>query len=162
MIFICLIFMVILILFICKNLSSRSIFFLCTLTIGWILVYVSFTLYLAKFNYYYSVVNQFIDFNPGTWNNLVLQNFDANTLIRLFNLGLVLFYVSFLCFSISFVSRNMVTLKREYFYVMLGILGIIQFLLFDPSINLFLQDIAFEANLLQQYFQRVQYHLHYY
>ncbi len=151
MIFLCLIFMVILILFIYKNLSSRSIFFLCTLTIGWILAYVSFTLYLAKFNYYYSVVNQFIDFNPGTWNNLVLQNFDANTLIRLFNLGLVLFYVSFLSFSISFVSRNMITIKRRYFYVLLGILGIIQFLLYDPSINLFLQDIAFEANISQQY-----------
>ncbi|GHH97863.1 ATP-binding protein [Neobacillus kokaensis] len=153
MILLCLIFMVFLIFIIYKNLSSRSIFFLCTLTIGWILAYVSFTLYLSKFNYYFNIANQFIDFGSGAWTSLVLRNFDAITIIRLFNLGIILFYVSFLCFSISFASSLRYNPKMRYAYIALGIMGIIQFLFYDPRVNLTLQDFALEAEVQQLYQQ---------
>src|SRR3954462_9625747 len=116
MIFLCLIFMVFLIFFIYKNLSSRSVFYLCALTIGWIMAYISFTLYLSKFNYY-SIVNQFIDLGPGTWSRLVLGNFDTHTLIRLFNLEIILFYFSLLRFSISFTSNFKIRTKLRYVYL---------------------------------------------
>lgn len=153
MIFLCLVFMVFLIFFIYKYLSSRSIFFLCTLTIGWILAYISFTLYLSKFNYYYNVVNQFIDFGPGTWNRLVLRNFDAHTLIRLFNLGIILFYFSFLSFSISFISSLRSHPRLRFVYLGLEIVGVIQFLFYDPSLNLMLQELAFQADKMVLYEQ---------
>lgn len=137
-----------------KNLSSRSIFFLCTLTIGWILAYISFTLYLSKFNYYYNVVNQFIDLGPSTWSRLVLGNFDTHMLIRLFNLGIILFYFSFLSFSISYTSSLRMNPKLLYVYLSLAAVGIIQFLFYDPSINLFLQDLSSETDKLTQVYQK--------
>jgi signal transduction histidine kinase len=149
-IFLFLICIVFLISFIYKNLNSRSIFFLCTLTIGWILAYISFTLYLSKFNYY-SIVNQFIDFSPGTWNSLVLKNFNTNTLIRLFNVGIILFYFSFLSYSISFVSSLKVNRRQWYFYTVLGVIGLFQYLFYDPSVNLWFQNYAVDAGIFPQY-----------
>ena len=154
MIFLCLIFMVFLIFFIYKNLSSRSVFFLCALTIGWIMAYISFTLYLSKFNYYYNIANQFIDFGPGTWSRLVLGNFDTHTLIRLFHLGLILFYFSFLCFSISFTSNFRIRKKLRYLYLALGIVGLTQFLFYDPSINLYLQELSSGTEILTRQYQQ--------
>jgi signal transduction histidine kinase len=146
--------MVFLIFFIYKNLSSRSVFFLCALTIGWIMAYISFTLYLSKFNYYYTIVNQFIDLGPGTWSRLVLGNFDTHTLIRLFNLGIILFYFSFLSFSISFTSNITIRTRLRYVYLALGVIGIIQFLFYDPSINLYLQDLSSETEILTKQYQQ--------
>lgn len=154
MIFLCLIFMVILIFFIYKNLNSRSVFFLCTLTIGWILAYISFTLYLSKFNYYYYIVNQFIELGPGTWSRLVLQNFDTHTLIRLFNLGIILFYFSYLSFSSSFIRNLIMNPKFRFVYIGLAAVGVIQFLFYDPSINLYFQDLSFESERLTQLYQQ--------
>ncbi|MEK3888614.1 sensor histidine kinase [Bacillus sp. FSL K6-3431] len=151
MIFLFFVCIVLLIFFIYKNLRSSSVFYLSTLTIGWILAYTSFTLYLSKFNYYFNIVNQFIDFSPGTWNNLVLQNFHADTLIRLFNFGIVLFYFSFLSFAISFVSTLKMKRKQVYLYLILGVIGIIQFVYYDPSIHLMLQDYAVDTDKLQEY-----------
>lgn len=154
MIFLCLIFMVILIFFIYKNLNSRSVFFLCTLTIGWILAYISFTLYLSKFNYYYYIVNQFIELGPGTWSRLVLQNFDTHTLIRLFNLGIILFYFSYLSFSISFIRNLIMNAKLRFVYMGLAAVGVVQFLFYDPSIHLYFQDLAFETERLTLLYQQ--------
>lgn len=154
MIYLCLIFMVFLIFFIYKNLSSRSVFFLCTLTMGWILAYISFTLYLSKFNYYYNVVNQFIDLGPGTWSRLVLGNFDTHTLIRLFNLGIILFYFSFLSFSISFTSSLRINPNLRSFYFALAVLGMMQFLYYEPGINLYLQDVSFGTEELTKIYKQ--------
>ncbi|PLR81149.1 ATP-binding protein [Bacillus sp. V33-4] len=151
MIFLYLLCIVLLVLFIYKNLNSWSIFFLSTLTISWILAYVSFTLYLSKFNYYYNVVNQFIDFSPGNWNNLVLINFDANTLIRLFNFGIILFYFSLLSYSVSFVCSLKFNKKWGFFFAAIVGIATVQYLFYDPSVNLMVQDYAFRGELLHQY-----------
>ncbi|MBS4206887.1 HAMP domain-containing sensor histidine kinase [Bacillus sp. FJAT-50079] len=151
MIFLSLLCIVVLIFFIYKNMRSSSIFFLSTLTISWILAYISFTLYLSKFNYYFNIVNQFIDFSPGTWNNLVLRNFDGITLIRLFNFGIILFYFSFLCFAVSFVEFIKNKRKQIYVYSILGIFGLIQFIYYDPSVHLLLQDYAVTMGKLRLY-----------
>ncbi|WP_045518507.1 sensor histidine kinase [Neobacillus niacini] len=151
MIFLCLISIVLLIFFIYKNLNSRSIFFLCALTIGWILAYISFTLYLSNFNYYYKLVNQFFGFSPRTWNRLVLIYFNTNTLIRLFNFGIILFYFSFLSYSISFVSSLKANRRQRNIYITLGLIGICQFLFYDPSLNLLFQNYIVNAGILPQY-----------
>lgn len=154
MIILSLMFMVFLIFLIYRNLNSRSVFFLCTLTIGWILAYISFTLYLSKFNYYYYIVNQFIDLGPGTWSRLVLGNFDTHTLIRLFNMGIILFYFSYLSFSISFIRNFIVNPKLRFVYIGLAAVGVIQFLFYDPGINLYVQDLSFETEKLTRIYQQ--------
>ncbi|MBO0995215.1 ATP-binding protein [Bacillus sp. SD088] len=156
MIFLFLVCIIILVFFISRNLKSSSVFFLSTLTIGWILAYVSFTLYLSKFNYFYNIVNQFIDFSPGTWNYLVLQNFDTDTLIRLFHFGIILFYYSFLAFAISFVSTIRVKKKNVYTYMILGIFSFIQFIYYDPDVHLLWQDHVTSIGNLQQYHEYSQ------
>jgi signal transduction histidine kinase len=118
------------------------------------MAYISFTLYLSKFNYY-SIVNQFIGLGPGTWSRLVLGNFDTHTLIRLFNLGIILFYFSFLSFSISFTSNFNIRTKLRYVYLALGIAGIIQFLFYDPSINLYLQELFSKTEILTKQYQQL-------
>lgn len=118
------------------------------------MAYISFTLYLSKFNYYYSIVNQFINLGPGTWSRLVLGNFDTHTLIRLFNLGIIIFYFSFLSFSISFTTNLSIRTRLRYVYLALGIVGFIQFLFYDPSINLYLQELFSNTEILTKQYQQ--------
>src|SRR5690606_4841041 len=93
---------------------------------------------------------KFYDFSPGSWNRLVLENFNPNLLIRLLNGGVILFSFSFLLFAISYTMSSR-KLKNLIFYIPISIIMLLQFIYYDPSINLALQDhfygISFEQGL---------------
>ncbi|WP_409342125.1 sensor histidine kinase [Paenibacillus sp. MBLB4367] len=139
MIFLTVLFLIFSVLFTYKHLTSVSTRFLYGIMLGWVLSFVSFILYLSKFNYYYNVISRFFDFSPGTWNHLVLVNFNPDVLIRMLNGGVILFQFSFLCYAVSFVKRSKKG-KSLYVYALIGLVSAIQLAYYDPSINLLLQD----------------------
>ncbi|WP_205174481.1 sensor histidine kinase [Bacillus pakistanensis] len=139
------------ILFTYKKIDSLSSRFMYGINLGFICSYVAFILYLTQFNYYYNIVNQFFDFSPGTWNYLVLQNFDTNTIIRLLNGGVILFYFSFFCFTLSFTNSRKKSKKITVSVTLLSVLALLQFLFYDPILNLYLQDYTLKSDLLSSY-----------
>lgn len=140
MIFLFLLCTILLIFFTYRNFNSLTGFLLGVFTISWLIAYISFILYLSKFNVYNSVLEQFIDLNPGTWNSIMLKNLNSNVIIRFFNLGIHLFYFSFLAYSISFLGPK--TRKKTYLYLVIAILPFIQLIYFDPAVQIGLQDLA--------------------
>lgn len=139
MIFLIVLFLIFSVFFTYKHLTSVSTRFLYGIMLGWVLSFVSFILYLSKFNYYYTVISRFFDFSPGTWNHLVLVNFNPDVLIRMLNGGVILFQFSFLCYAVSFVRRSKKG-KALYVYALIGLISAIQLLYYDPGFNLLLQD----------------------
>lgn len=131
-----------------KKLASLSTYFLYGIIIGWMLSFFSYIFYISKFNVYYDKVSKFYDFSPGSWNRLVLENFDPNLLIRLFNIGIILFGYSFLLFSISYTLGHR-KLKNLYLYIPIVFLMIIQIIYYDPSFNMALQDHFYSKSFNQ-------------
>ncbi|RJX39645.1 sensor histidine kinase [Paenibacillus pinisoli] len=122
-----------------KNMITIS---LIGIIFGWLISIFSYLFYLSKFNVYWAVFNDFYNFSKGTWNRIVLENFDALILIRLLNFGILLFLFSFLLFSISFThSRSRI--NKLYYYIPLAILFIVQLCYYDPFIQLKLQNYFF-------------------
>ncbi|MBD1382246.1 sensor histidine kinase [Metabacillus arenae] len=113
--------------------------------------YIAFILYLSKFNYYYNLVNPFFDISPGTWNNLVVLNLHPETIIRLLNGGVILFLFSFISFVISFTTSRKKTKKTIHWIIFFGTIFLLQFLYYDPAMNLFLQDYTFETGSITAY-----------
>ncbi|MDP5274808.1 sensor histidine kinase [Chengkuizengella axinellae] len=151
MLYIAIIFLFITALFTYKNMKSDSIRFLYGMIIGWVISYIALILYLSKFNYYYNIVSQFFNFSPDTWNYLVLQNFDPIVLLRFLNLGIVLFYFSFLGFSISFINSRAKSKRIYHWYIWMSIIAFTQILFYDPKFNVFLQDISLYWDRLSLY-----------
>ncbi|MEK3915000.1 ATP-binding protein [Paenibacillus sp. FSL H7-0331] len=139
MIFVTLLFLISSILFTYKKLNNSSTRFLYGIIVGWVLSFISFTLYLSKFNYYYNIIHSFFNFSPGTWNYLVLTKFNPNLLIRMLNGGVIIFYSSLLLFAVSF-TRNMKPKIQRTVYVVVGMLMVIQLLAFDPALNIVWQQ----------------------
>lgn len=125
-----------------KNITTLSLF---GIIIGWLISTFSYLFYLSKFNVYYTVVNDFYNFSKGTWNRIVLENFDSLLLIRLLNFGILLFLFSFLFFTISFThSRSRI--NKLIYYIPLAMLFLVQLCYYDPFIQLKLQNHFFEYN----------------
>lgn len=133
-----------------RNINSFSTRFIYGLILGSVVSYIAFILYLSKFNFYYNIVSDFFNFSPGTWNYLVLRNFNVDTLIRILHGGNLLFYYSFLCFGISFAnSKNDNNRRMLRWYILLLILPVLQFICFDPSVSKYLQNLAFSLNRIE-------------
>nr|WP_229138319.1 ATP-binding protein [Bacillus sp. REN16] len=147
MFFIAILLLSITIILIYRNITSYSTIFLFSLTIGYTLSFIGLVLYLSKSNISYKIVSKFFNFTPGSWNYLVLQNFDPNFLIRLLNFGAILFYLCFLLFSISYTNSRIGNRKMIPWYIVLTIIAIMQYIFYDPKINLFLQNVAIDHNL---------------
>ncbi|MFD0676125.1 MULTISPECIES: ATP-binding protein [unclassified Paenibacillus] len=135
MIFVTLLFLISSILFTYKKLSNSSTRFLYGIIVGWVLSFISFILYLSKFNYYYNIIHSFFNFSPGTWNYLVLTQFNPNLLIRMLNGGVIIFYSSVLLFAVSF-TLNMKPKLQRCMYAAVAILFVVQLLAYDPSLNI--------------------------
>ncbi|MFD0713599.1 sensor histidine kinase [Paenibacillus sp. GCM10027626] len=141
MIYVTLLFIVLSFLLGYKRLSSASIRFMFGIMIGWAMSFLFFILYLSKFNYYHNSINAFFNFSPGTWNHLVLTNFNPMLLIRLMNGGVALFHYSLLCFAVSFVGLP-IKWRHARIYVGLAIVPAAQLIFFDPAFNVWLQHAA--------------------
>ncbi|NGP45567.1 HAMP domain-containing histidine kinase [Bacillaceae bacterium SIJ1] len=152
MTFVYILFVFLLILFIYKSNNTSSVIFLYGIFISAVISYLSFVLYLSKFNLYYGTINELFNLSPGTRTYLVLQNFDPNTLIRLLNVGNILFYLFIFLFSLSFCMNQWLKNKktRRLLYIVIP-LSVAQFLFFDPAINLFIQDAAFSYRRMDTY-----------
>lgn len=146
MLFVTLVLLIFTILFTYKKLNHASTRFMYGIIIGWVLSFVSFTLYLSKFNYYFNVIHTFFDFSPGTWNYLVLTKFNPDWLIRMLNIGVGLFYCSLLGFAIAF-TRSLSTLKQRIGYGGILLFFIIETTYYDPSLHIALSN-RFDSVLL--------------
>ncbi len=122
-----------------KKLTHLSTYFLYGIILGWILSFVSYIFYISKFNVFFTMISKFYDFSPGSWNRLVLENFNPYLLIRLFNGGIILFGYSFLLFSISFTMAHRKH-KNGYLYIPIVLFMIVQIIYYDPWFNMALQD----------------------
>lgn len=134
-----------------KKFNNFSIRFLYGLIFGSVISYIAFILYLSKFNFHYNTISQFFNFSPGTWNYLVLHNFNPDTLIRLLNGGAALFHYSFLCFAISFTRTQQKNNKLIHLYIGLLMIVGLQFVFFDPAVNVFLQNYTIQYNMIHIY-----------
>jgi len=141
MIYFTLLFIVCTVLVTYRKRNSLSTWFMFGVILGWIVSFVSYTLYLSKFNYYYNIIHTFFNFSPGTWNYLVLTQFNAKMLIRMLNGGLLLFTGSLLCFAVSFTrtSRRQANAKL---YAAIAVVSVVQFSFFDPGVQIWLQNLA--------------------
>ncbi|MDR6550775.1 HAMP domain-containing sensor histidine kinase [Paenibacillus qinlingensis] len=135
MLFVTLVLLIFTILFTYKKLNHASTRFMYGIIIGWVLSFVSFMLYLSKFNYYYNVIQGFFDFSPGTWNYLVLTKFNPNWLIRMLNVGVGLFYCSLLGFSVAF-TRSLSLSKQRLVYGGISLFFIVETLYYDPVFHI--------------------------
>ncbi|MGG1552190.1 sensor histidine kinase [Paenibacillus ferrarius] len=145
MLFVTLVLLIFTILFTYRKLNHTSTRFMYGIIIGWVLSFVSFTLYLSKFNYYFNVIHSFFDFSPGTWNYLVLTKFNPNWLIRLLNIGVGLFYCSLLGFAIAF-TRSLSTHSNRIIYGAVGLFFVLQTAYYDPTVHIGLtREIAGSA-----------------
>ncbi|GAA4854816.1 hypothetical protein GCM10023310_37140 [Paenibacillus vulneris] len=141
MIYFTLLFIVCSILLTYRKMNSLSTRFMFGIILGWVISFVSFTLYLSKFNYYYNIIHTFFNFSPGTWNYLVLTKFNANMLIRLLNGGIILFNGSLLCFAVSF-TRTSRKRTNANIYAAIALFSVISFVFYDPGVQIWLQDLA--------------------
>ncbi|WP_165452817.1 sensor histidine kinase [Paenibacillus thalictri] len=141
MIFIILLILVFSITLTFKKLSNTSTRFMHGIILGWVLSFVAFILYLSKFNYYYNIMHLVFDFSPGTWNYLVLTQFNPQMLIRLLNGGVILFHCSLLCFAVSF-TRSLKTKWQRTVYAAAAVLFVLQLVLYDPSVHIAWQNSA--------------------
>lgn len=139
MLFVTLVLLIFTILFTYKKLNHASTRFMYGIIIGWVLSFVSFTLYLSKFNYYFNVIHSFFDFSPGTWNYLVLAKFNPNWLIRMLNVGVGLFYCSLLGFAIAF-TRSLSLPKQRFVYGGITLFFIIETAYYDPAFHISLSN----------------------
>jgi signal transduction histidine kinase len=139
MLFVTLVLLIFTILFTYKKLNHASTRFMYGIIIGWVLSFVSFTLYLSKFNYYFNVIHSFFDFSPGTWNYLVLTKFNPNWLIRMLNVGVGLFYCSLLGFAIAF-TRSLSLSKQRFVYGGISFFFIIETAYYDPAFHIALSN----------------------
>lgn len=151
MIFIIITFIFFAVFFTFKKFNNFSVRFLYGLIFGSAMSYIAFILYLSKFNFHYNTISQFFNFNPGTWNYLVLQNFNPDTLIRLLNGGTALFHYSFLCFSLSFSYTQKKNKQLIRLYIGLMIIACLQFLFFDPAVNIFFQNYSIKHEMIHLY-----------
>lgn len=138
MIYLTLLLLVLAIFFSYKKLNHVSARFMYGIILAWGLSFTSFILYLSKFNYYHNIISSFFSFSPGTWNYLVLTNFNPDLLIRMLNGGVLLFHFSLLCFAISF-TRTSKKLRNAPIYTIVTIISLIQLLFYDPWIQIGLQ-----------------------
>ncbi|ACS99323.1 histidine kinase [Paenibacillus sp. JDR-2] len=139
LLFITLLLLIFTILFTYKKLNHASTRFMYGIIIGWVLSFISFTLYLSKFNYYFNVIHSFFDFSPGTWNYLVLTQFNPNWLIRILNIGVGLFYCSLLGFAIAF-THSLGPKSQRIGYACILFYFAIQTVYFDPSFQISLSN----------------------
>lgn len=138
MIYLTFLLLVLAIFFSYKKLNNVSTRFMYGIILAWGLSFTSFILYLSKFNYYQNIISSFFSFSPGTWNYLVLTNFNPNLLIRLLNGGVILFNFSLLCFAVSF-TRTSKRLRNNRIYTVITAISVAQLLFFDPTIQIWLQ-----------------------
>jgi signal transduction histidine kinase len=115
-----------------------STIFLYGMVVSWLVSFFAYLFYLSNFNVYFGAISEFYNFSPGSWNRIVLENFNPMLLIRLLNGSILVFCFSFLMFSVSFtLSRHRV---RYYLYGFLAILFVVQLLFYDPYFNLGIQN----------------------
>ncbi|WP_221414182.1 sensor histidine kinase [Paenibacillus sp. 598K] len=120
------------------RLKNVSTLYLYMMIASWLVSFFSYLFYLSNFNVYFIAIREFYNFSPGSWNRLVLENFDSMLLIRLLNGSILLFCFSFLMFSVSFtLSRHKV---RFYMYAVFILGFVVQFIFYDPYLNLGLQN----------------------
>ncbi|CAG7607371.1 Adaptive-response sensory-kinase SasA [Paenibacillus solanacearum] len=139
MIIVTLIFLSVSVLVTYNKLNSTSTRFMYGIIASWVVSFVSFVLYLSKFNYYYNIIDSVFNFSPGTWNYLVLAKFNPLLLIRLLNLGVMLFYCSLLGFAVSFTrSLSPGTQRRTYIVLAAGFA--VSLVLYDPAVHIAVQN----------------------
>lgn len=139
MIYFTIIFILCTILLTYRKLNSLSTWFMSGMIIGWVVSFVSFTLYLSKFNYYYNDIHSFFNFSPGTWNYLVLTKFNPNMLIRMLNGGIIIFNCSLLGFAVSFTHTS----KQRFIppiYTVIASIAVVQLIYYDPGFQIFVQN----------------------
>ncbi|MEC2158343.1 sensor histidine kinase [Virgibacillus halodenitrificans] len=152
MTFVAILLVFLLILFIYKSINTISAIFLYGIFISAVFTYAALILYLSKFNLYYVTLNQLFNFNPGTWSNLVLQNFNTDALIRFLNGGSILFYLFYILFSLSFCITKWFEIKQiRYILYTILFLSLSQFLFFDPGFNIYMQNVAYTHNNMEMY-----------
>ncbi|GIP35188.1 HAMP domain-containing sensor histidine kinase [Paenibacillus sp. J2TS4] len=122
-----------------RKLNSSSTRWLYGILFGWILAFISLVLYLSKFNFYYNVIHRFFDFSPGTWNYLVLNSLNPDLLIRLLNIGVLMFPYCLLGFAVTFTSRRRTFRPAVYQWTALALL-LIQVVYYDPGFQDWLQN----------------------
>ena len=157
MFFIAILLLSISIMLIYRNIKSYSTIFLFGLTVGYTLSFIGLVLYLSKFNISYEFVNKFFNFTPGSWNSLVLHNFNPNFLLRILNFGTILFYFCFLFFAISYTTSRKGNRKMIPIYILLTMIAVLQYFFYDPKLNLSIQDTAIEYNLQGLYKSYIYY-----
>lgn len=147
MIFATLLFLISSVLFTYRSLTWTSTRFLYGIIIGWALSFISSTLYLSKFVYYYNIIHTFFNFSPGTWNYLILTKFNPILLIRMLNGGVNLFYSSLLLFAVAFTQSYRPSLRKT-FYIGVAVIFLVQLIVFDPSFNIYWQNHFDNGSLL--------------
>ncbi|WP_105614843.1 sensor histidine kinase [Vallitalea okinawensis] len=123
-----------------KNLRNTSTKFLYGIIIGWTISIIAFILYLSTHSYSYNLVNRLFYFPSLLWNQLILMDLNPIMILRLFNIGIMLFVYSVLCFSIAFSGKNRLRIPNHYIYLLLSILPAIELIFYDPQIQILLQQ----------------------
>ncbi|CAH0118979.1 Adaptive-response sensory-kinase SasA [Paenibacillus sp. CECT 9249] len=139
MIYLTLIFLIFSLLFTYRRLNNQSIRFMYGIIVGWTVSFFCLILYLSKFNYYHNIINSIFNFSPGTWNYLVLTNFNTDLLIRLLNGGVILFHYSLLCFAVSFAGTRK-KWNNKAIYPVITVISLAQIVFYDPAVNVWMQN----------------------
>lgn len=139
-------FVVIAVLLTYRKLNSSSTRWLYGILFGWIVSFVSLVLYLSKFNFYYNVIHRFFDFSPGTWNYLVLNSLNPDLLIRMLNVGVLMFPYCLLGFAVTFTRRDRM-LRPAYFQWPALVILIVQAVYYDPGFQNWLQNWMFDGGV---------------
>lgn len=134
-----------------RSQSSYSIKFLVGIICGGALSFASFILYLSKFNLYYNQINAFLKLYPGSLSYSLIQFFNPDFLIRTMNIGVALFYYSYMAFIISFVQIPKEERRNKIIYILLLIPLLLQIVIFDPKLNILLQNILFNLSILHHF-----------
>lgn len=128
-------------LFTYKNIRNTATKFLYGLIIGWTISILSFILYLSTNSYSYNLVNRLFYFPTSLWNKIILMNLNPVIVLRIFNIGILLFVYSIICFSIAFSGKNSLRIPNRYLYIILSVIPLLQLIYYDPYIQINLQQV---------------------
>ncbi len=108
--------------------------YLAATLIAYVVTIISMILYLSKDTYYYNVVNNYFSLPKVVWKYLMFVSMPKNIIIRLLNLSSLAVIFFGYHFSSSY-QEKIACHRRNYFKLILPVILILQFFMYDPYLQ---------------------------
>jgi signal transduction histidine kinase len=118
-----------------RNLRHASTWFLQGVIVGWIVSIIGLILYMSKQNYYFPIVSRVFPLGKGLWNWLIRTDIAVETVIRILNLGIVLFVFSIFSLCLVLLHREMRERIQKPAMTIVFLYSCIEYLAFYPSVQ---------------------------